>query len=112
MGTKEVVVSHPEGNAIEGAIGAGIAISDTIGKLEGTIEPLNHLLGPTILGGNLVIVCKSNDLNEFKVLIFSEEFLLCQGIGSKAVCDELDGILRELRKFFKGHAHGKDTGTC
>lgn len=112
MGAKEIIVSHPEGYTVTGAIFGAISASDTVGFLKCAVQPFDELFERTELFGHLIAIGQTDDLGDGDIPAFFQlELLGSQWIGAVAVGNEPEGFAGEFFKFIKSHAHGKDTGT-
>lgn len=110
MGTKEVVVGNPKGNAVHGAILGTVSAEGAVGFLEGSVESFNDLFKGTELFGDLIVVGKADDLSDKDIPVLLQFKLLCgKRIGTVAVGNEAQGFAREFLELIERHAHGQDT---
>ena len=112
MRAQEVIVSDPERQIIVGAVDAVKAGCMAVRGFISPVQAFNHLLEWPVLGGNSIVVGKSNDLGDFKGKVSAQLFyeLHCgEGIRTVSVRNEPE-VLRQFCKIPERHAHGEDTG--
>ncbi len=110
---QEVIVSDPECQIVVGTVDVVKAVCMTVRGLISPVQAFNHLLEWPVFGGNSIVVCKSDDLGDFKGKVFAQLFyeLHCgERICTVSVCNELK-VLRQFCKIPKCHTHSEDTGT-
>lgn len=112
MGTKKVVISHPQGKVIVGAIYGIKAVRLSIGSFVCAVEPLDHLFVGTEFFGGGILIGKPDDLGDAElksITEFMEELL-----GGKRICaitvSNKTEVFGKLLKVTESHAHGQDTG--
>ena len=112
MRAQEVIVSDKERQTVVGTVGVVKAVCMAVRGFISPVQAFNHLLEWPVLGGNGVIVGKSNDLGDFKGKVFAQLFygFHCSGgIRTVSVRNEFE-VPRQFCKIPERHAHGEDTG--
>ena len=110
---QKVIVSDPECQIVVGTVDVVKAVCMTVRGLISPVQAFNHLLEWPVFGGNSIVVCKSDDLGDFKGKVFAQlfyEFHCGERICTVSVCNELK-VLRQFCKIPKCHTHSEDTGT-
>lgn len=113
MRPEKVVVSHPEGKVIVGAVDVVKAVGHSVRGFISTVEPFDHLFEGAVLFGDGIVVGKSDYLCDLEGERFPKlfgELHSGQRIGTVTIRNEFKRF-RELFQTTEGHAHGKDTGT-
>ena len=112
VGTQKVVINNPESQVIVGAVDVAEAVGMTVRGFISPVQTFNHLFERTVLGGNSIVVGKSNDLGDFKSEVFAKllyEFHCGERIGAVSISNE-PKILRQFREVPECHTHSEDTG--
>jgi len=87
-----------------------IAIGDSIGEFEGTVEALDVLLKPAVFSRDGVFIGEAEDLSEIEGHIFHGKLLLGKVVDGVAVRDEFKCSTGEFAKVGESPTQGNHTG--
>ena len=111
MGTKEVVISDPQGNSVIGTIVVIVPAGNTVRSPKSTVQTFDLLFARPEFFGNGVDVCQADHRRNSKgqrAILAQHELLGGKGVRAVTIGDELEGYWQFL-EFAESTAHGKDT---
>ena len=101
MRTQEVIVGHPERDAVYSAVFRAITTGNAVRFFESTVQTLNELFKRTEFFRNLIIIGKTDDLgNEYLPVFFNLELLSSKRISAVAIRNESQCFAREFLKWY------------
>ena len=112
MRPEEVVISHPERDAVVGTILGPVSAGDAVGFFKGAVQAFDDLLEGSEFFRDLIVIGEPDDLGDEDIpFLFKLELLGGKRVCTVSVSDEFQGLTGEFLEFIECHTHGEDAGT-